>query len=192
MKPVIAVFDGFFGHAYIHQDEILSGTFTDVVNMLDGITYPGINKNIPIDVETFMRNRLEEIMGRDIDIVTLFARMTSKATGVAPHRIHCDRVMAHYSAHVYLSTSWPPEAGTTFWNHKTEGGMWTEDTDMALVTNDSHDVTQWEHSFTCQGAFNRLLIHDSRLWHSAEPAGGWGDKPSNARVVLTCFFSPKL
>lgn len=192
MRPVLAIFDGFFKDPARAHADIIGGDFGDFVSPWDSVKYPGINKGLPGWMMERVVERLEEVTAERVEPTAIFARVTSAATGNAPHRIHCDQVMGQYSAHVYLSKQWPDYAGTAFWNHKTEGQMLTDDTDVAQVMADSHLSDAWEKSFTCQGKFNRLLIHDSRLWHSAEPVGGWGDSPANGRVVLTCFFNTKV
>lgn len=189
MKPVIATFDDFFDEPLVAQKEILDGNFENFVSPWDGVTYPGINQNLPDWVKEYVIERLSAIVGGPIAPVAIFARVTSAATGAAPHRIHSDRLMAEFSAHIYISGFWPEGAGTTFWTHVSEGHVHDDHTDVATITRDMHDASQWERSIACQGAFNRVLIHDASFYHSAEPVGGWGDSPQNGRVVVTCFFN---
>lgn len=190
MKTVLAIFDGFFkNHDSVFADVVERGRFEDFVSPWDDVKYPGINKALPLWVVDAFVSRLSDVVGEAVHIQAIFARLTSSDMGVAPHRIHCDKLMGQYSAHVYLSKEWPAFAGTAFWDHATEGAMQTDQTDVERVMSDSHLESAWRNSFTCQGRYNRLLIHDSRLWHSAEPAGGWGTTPTNGRVVLTCFFN---
>jgi len=191
MKPVIMVADDFFPDPDVMQYQVLNGEFENFVSPWDNVTYPGINKVLPFRVVERLHKRLGEILGAEIQPVATFARLTSKNTPAAPHKIHSDRVMANYSAHIYVSSEWPPGGGTSFWTHKTEGHMQTDDTDVDAVVRDMNSLDMWTRSHTCQGKFNRVVIHDARYWHCAEPIGGWGDNPSNGRVVITCFFNVK-
>lgn len=170
------------------RSTILCGEFKDYTSQWDGVTYPDINNNIPYWVQDYVFNRLKEIMGGPITPIAFFARATTKNTPAAPHKIHSDKLMAQFSAHVYISKDWPKEAGTSFWIHNEAGDRHTEETDVESVAKDCNDLSKWVHSFTCQGRFNRLLIHDASYWHCAEPIGGWGDEVKDGRVVLTCFF----
>jgi hypothetical protein len=189
MKPIIATFDNFFKQAELAHEQIVNGVFSDFVSPWDGVTYPGINQNLPAWVQDYVLRRLEGITGEIVLPQAMFARVTSLQTGIAPHKVHSDKIMGEYSAHVYLSREWPAGAGTSFWNHVTEGVIHTDETNVPLVQADMNDESKWVRSLTCQGLFNRILIHDARYWHCAEPVGGWGDSPQNGRVVLTCFFN---
>lgn len=190
MKPVLAVFDDFFYDAdRVYNEVVVGGRFEPFVSPWDDVTYPGINKAIPAWIEDFMITRLEEVTGEHVDIQALFARVTSNLTGPAPHRIHSDKIMAQHSAHVYLSKEWPFGGGTSFWTHNIDGPFHDDNTDTEMVMRDSHDPDKWTMTMNCHGKFNRLLIHDARCWHSAEPVGGWGESPADGRVVLTCFFN---
>lgn len=183
IKPVIGVFDDFLDHPMIARAAVMRGEFGDFKSDLDGVTYPNISIVSDAVRETFVR-RLESMLGRCIDPVAVFARATYADT-VAPHKVHSDKIMGFYSAHVYLSLAWPDGTGTGFYQHKTEGTAHTCETDLSNL--DLKSLANWQQHFGVQGRFNRLLLHDASLWHSA--AGAWGDKPENARVVLTCFFN---
>lgn len=188
MKPTIAIFDDFFPDPERARQAIVSGQFVDVKNPIDGVVYPGINHQLPGWVEFFVLRRLSVVLNGPVTSKAMFARLTSSVTGPAPHQIHSDTIMGQYSAHVYLSREWPEGAGTSFWSHESEGFMHTEETDIAKISVDMHRREPWRNDLRCQGLFNRILIHDARYWHCAEPVGGWGSTPEDGRLVLTCFF----
>jgi len=188
MRPVLAVFDGFFRDPEQVRRDILAGPFADVCNPVDGVSYPDINIEVPPYVSEYVVTRLEEIFSAKVNPKVIFARLTRATGRKAPHAVHSDRIMGQYSAHVYISREWPEGAGTSFWTHVTEGSRHDENTDIDLIAKDYNDLSQWEKTINCQGLFNRVLIHDACFWHCAEPIGGWGDSPENGRVVLTCFF----
>ena len=190
MKPVIAIYDNFFKKPEnVYHDVVTAGKFEDFTSPADGVVYPGINQSIPEYVSDELLVRLSDILDDSITNPIVFARATHENTPPAPHYIHSDKIMADYSCHVYLSKVWPYGSGTAIWEHKTQGNKHTDETDVDTVINDMNSSDNWFHVKQCQGKFNRILMHDASLWHSAEPYGGWGESHLNGRVVLTCFFS---
>jgi hypothetical protein len=187
MSPVLAIFDDFFTDPQAVFREISSGPFEPYQSAWDGVTYPGINLHVPREIQDFVLKRLEGVTGKKIRGVC-FARTMLKGMK-APHRIHSDVIMGDYSMHVYLSEDWPEGSGTSFWRHKTEGDRHTSETDVTRVDQDHDNMEMWEREFLLSAQFNRAVIHDSSLFHAAEPHEGFGDSPSNGRLVLTCFFS---
>lgn len=191
MNPVIAIFDDFFSAPEFVREDIAAGEFVDHISEWDGVRYPGINKDIPEYVTKFVEERLGEMLHSNIAIQAIFARLTTKLLPEAPHKIHSDKIMSDFSAHVYLSKDWPTNGGTSFWFHKATGAYTHEDGMDETVAKDMNDVEKWAPVFLASGAFNRILVHDSRLWHCAEPVGGWGTNSIDGRLVLTCFFNAK-
>lgn len=189
MYPAIATFDKFFENIEQVSNDILSGEFKDIQNPLDGVTYPSINEDIPSYIFAELLIKLSQALNEDIVPVVMFARATTKNTPEAPHKIHSDKIMAQYSAHVYLSKEWPDGSGTSFWAHKTEGGVHLDSTDAETIKKDQNSQDNWTWQFTCQGFQNRILIHNACFFHRADPVGGWGETPKDGRVVLTLFFN---
>jgi len=191
MKPVLLMADDFFPDPQSARERIVEGIFGDFTSPWDGVVYPGINRDIPESITDWLKMRLGLIVNGPIEPKAIFARVTTKNTGPAPHQIHCDTIMGMYSAHVYISTYWPEASGTSFWTHHSEGPKHTPATDLTRVLEDMNDVSRWTQTMVCQGKFNRLLVHDASFWHCAEPVGGWGENAEDGRVVLTCFFNTK-
>jgi hypothetical protein len=190
-KPAVAIFDDFFEEHKRLREDIIGGDFIDYKSPWDGVVYPGINGDIPLWAINSIHRRLMEIMDLEIDIHTIFSRLTTRNTPSAPHKIHSDKIMGEYSLHIYLSKEWPSGSGTSFWNHATEGQRHTDQTNIANILRDQNDPTRknWNRVLHAQGNFNRAIIHDATLWHCAEPVGGWGVDKEDGRVVLTTFFS---
>lgn len=190
MRPVIAQFDDFFAAPEEWRADLLKRGFSDYVSEWDGVTYPGICKEIMDDEREWLECRLSDMLEEQVSIVTVFGRVTHKGLKGAPNRIHSDGSMAQYSAHIYLSEEWPAHSGTAFWHYADDhSAKHTDCKYLAEALGSSQDVSQWRHRFTFGGKFNSILIHDAALWHSAEPFGGWGDSAETGRLVLTCFFN---
>lgn len=190
-RPVFLILDDFFEDPEGIRTEIIYRDFVDFKNPVDAIIYPGIQV-APKGTQEILEHRLRNIIGRDIVIDACFARLTTKKMAEAPHKIHSDRIMGHYSCHIYLSKFWPLGGGTSFWTHPYEGQRHTFLTNEARIVEDQNDQTKWSRDILVQAEFNRALIHDACLWHCAEPVGGWGEGPEDGRLVLTTFFSEDI
>jgi len=190
-RPVLCVFDGFISQIEEVHHTITTGEFSDYVSPWDGVTYPGINKEVPPWIKELFHVKLSKIVGAEIEDVATFARLTTKNLPPAPHAIHSDLSMAKFSAMLYLSKEWPVGSGTSFWAHKTEGSTHTEKTNADIARADSHREDAWERYVAVQGAYNRACVFAAGLWHRAEPFGGWGVDVHDGRLVLTCFFNIK-
>ena len=186
MRPHIAVFDDFFTDPNSVLDNIILGEFSDVESPFDGVTYPALQLKPNVDLKPV----IEKILGEKIFVVTTFARLTSSAQPAAPNQIHPDTVMSTHALLIYVSKDWAEGHGTSFWSH----GKWGPSHDPRVQDNqelqrDSNDESKWLRKSLVQGAFNRALFYDSKLFHRAEPVGGFGSGPADGRIVLTCFFN---
>jgi hypothetical protein len=185
MNPILHIDDSAFDDPQAVRREVLNGEFADVISPVDGISYPGICALIHWDVSQAFAAKIKEKMGVNISVCYMFARAMVEGKK-APHKVHSDKIMGDYSAHVYLSRWWPREAGTSFWKHESEGQIHTDKTDLSKI--DLTELDRWTQYEFVPGKFNRLLIHHADFWHMAEPHEGWGDTPESGRLVLTCFF----
>lgn len=184
MIQLIAV-DGALADPAASRAKILSGVFEDIVNPVDGVVYPAINRDPNQDVVREFHSKIESAIGRHIRPKVTFSRAMFLGMS-APNKIHSDRIMASHAAHIYLSTDWPEGSGTSFWEHKVYGPV--HDDRVVPADIRANEMSDWSRLYLAQAAFNRMLVHRGDLWHLAEPIGGWGDKPENARLVITCFF----
>lgn len=194
MKPYLAIYDDFFSPAYLRLfDAIMSaGKFSDVTSPTDGITYPGILLAEP-DAKLYLQIRISQLLDVPVpvELSQCFFRLTSSAQKEAPNKIHNDASMGTHAALIYMSREWSRGAGTSFWTHVTEGEYQKESCDAALVQSHTNRQDQWSFRFFVPGVRNRILLYDARLWHCAEPVGGFGSGPADGRIVLTCFFNIK-
>lgn len=187
MNPITAIRPDFFSDFHAVRTAILAGTFVDMTNPMDGVVYPAINAQPPERVRDELVHGLQFLLGRKIIVGHLFARAMYQGM-VATNKVHSDAVMGTtYASQVYLSERWPQGAGTSFWKHKKHGMLHTARTPVQEV--DCNDLQQFTRVVTVQAEPNLLLAHRGDVWHLAEPIGGWGTQPSNARLVLTCFFN---
>lgn len=186
MKPVLAMFDNFFNEPKLILGAVRNCSYSDVVNPVDGVTYPGICLEVPELVRETFISQLSSLLGYNIEPNFIFARRMPE--GVKnPHQVHSDISMGKYSAHVYVNLLWPEGAGTGFYSHETEGHQQTFSTKIENLSYSGFD--KWSKTLFCQGKYNRCLIHDASFFHCAEPAEGFGQHKYNARTVLTCFFN---
>lgn len=186
MKPVLAMFDNFFTEPKAMRTAIQNAHYEDVVNEVDGVTYPGICLNVPETVKANFIEGLSRILGYEIEPKFIFARIMPQGVN-SPHQVHSDKSMGKYSAHVYMNLLWPEGAGTGFYSHDTEGHIENASTKHENLSFSGFD--KWTRTMFCQGKFNRLLIHDAAFYHCAEPTEGFGQNKYNSRTVLTCFFN---
>lgn len=187
MNPITAVCPNFFRDFHAVRNAILAGTFKDEHNPMDGTVYPAINKDICPHVAAELTQGLEFLLGRKVHVEHLFARAMFDGM-LAANKIHSDLVMGtRYASQVYLSEHWPHASGTSFWQHKKHGMLHAVQSPAPDI--DCNDLQQFQRVVTVQAQPNLLLAHRGDVWHLAEPIGGWGTQPSNARLVLTCFFN---
>lgn len=158
-----------------------------VVNPVDGAHYPDITGDIPLECLDEVQARLDEVMGRPVEIKTIFLRLTSVNTSGAPHQAHNDLVMGDFTLLLYLNDG---PGGTSFLKHR-ETGMegqpetleqyeaWLRDTNVP----DAWEITEMVHMKE-----NRANIIEAERIHRAEPVGGFGEDASDGRIVLTAFF----
>lgn len=185
MNPIISIIDDFFRDPIAIREELLSGTFDSIINPLDGVEYPAINKDLPAALLSELVMGVEVIVGQAIKPGLAFARATYAGLS-APNKIHSDLVMGRYAAHVYLSEEWPEHSGTSFYKNKILGFRHKAEMDPSSIR--SNEPEDWERYCAAQAKLNRLLIHRGEAWHLAEPIGGWGDSPESGRLVVTMFL----
>ena len=174
-------FDVLLDHARAKAD------YSGVENPADGVVYPDITTDIPLQCLAEIQVRLDEAMDRPVTINTIFMRLTSKQTSGAPHQAHNDSVMGDFTLLLYLNDG---PGGTSFVKHR-ETGMdaqpeTTEQYEAWL--RDTNVPEAWEITEMVEMKENRANIIEAERMHRAEPVGGFGDGPGNGRIVLTAFF----
>lgn len=149
-------------------------------NPVDGVEYPGICTAVPTHGT---RVRLSAIMGRPVQLHALFLRLSLEGVHV-PHQAHHDADMGDFSLMLYLNRPEHCRGGTSLLEHVS--GV---DPDVDTWKRDTNRPEQWRVVSLCQMVPNRAFVFRSRLWHRAEPIGGFGTDSANGRLVLTGFFS---
>lgn len=164
--------------------------FTDMVSPVDGVTYPHINTAIPELCRDSLIASLSEVIGTPVRLNYLFMRLSPEGVRV-PHQAHTDATMGRYSAMIYLNYRIHCQGGTSILRHVS--GTLDEHPDDCgdglLWGADCNSPEKWEVLAECPMRPNRAFIFDSRLFHRAEPIGGFGRDPRNARLAMTAFFS---
>lgn len=164
--------------------------FRNYQNGPDGIVYPLICTEIPIPVDTQMRNLVESATGERPSQSTIFMRASPKGV-YAPHQAHSDEVMGRWSVMIYMNRSEDCQGGTSLVRHKATGmdrSPQTPDLTEAWQ-RDTNDPDAWDVVAMAEMRPNRGCVFDSELMHRAEPVGGFGSTQQDARLVLTGFFS---
>lgn len=155
-------------------------TFVDEVNREDGVTYPAICRDVP----TYgARRRIEALMGRPITLHSLFLRL-SLGGAPCPHQAHHDGLMGDFSMMLYLNRPEHCRGGTALVEHVSG-----QEPDEPTWRRDTNTPEKWRTVSLCQMRANRAFLFRSRLWHRAEPIGGFGSTPADGRLVMTGFFS---
>jgi hypothetical protein len=165
-----------------------NATFTDVVNSFDGVTYPLICADIPDHLRLSIITMIDDHFAMPEDL-TMFMRR-SPAGVHCPHQVHSDASMGTHSLMLYLNAEDDCRGGTSFLSHKLTGISYNPELPEAveIIVADQNRPDAWNVRDMANMIPNRAVIFDSDRLHRAEPVGGFGDTPENARVVLTCFF----
>lgn len=159
--------------------------FADEVNPVDGVAYPLICRDVPT---WGMQQRLVGIMGAPVSIRSIFLRLSPAGVPV-PHQAHNDASMGRYSCMVYLNRPEHCQGGTALVRHLT--GFDSQpaiEVESALWHRDMNKQDHWLPYLTCEMKPNRAFVFRSDLMHRAEPVGGFGTTPQDARLVMTAFF----
>lgn len=105
---------------------------------------------------------------------------------------HCDE--QQFAGMIYLTPNAPPECGTTFFRHKETGRRHNLDIDWGagegakVFPGDTFlDKTRYETVDSIGNVYNRLVIFDGGLIHSASEY--FGSEISNSRLHHMFFFN---
>lgn len=180
-----AVVDNFLDNYEDLKQLSLTCKFEDVVNPADGVTYPHIFKDIPVDVQTAVKSKLEDLFGKSLTINFMFMRMSPEGVRV-PHIAHTDNSMGKYSLMLYLNEG----SGTSFLKHW-RTGICIAPADQScvdLMSRDANNMEEWVALNTVESKENRACIFDAEYFHCAQPIGGFGKTQQDSRIVLTAFF----
>ena len=157
--------------------QIACGPFVDEVNDIDGVTYPNICRRIPLSVS----DEIDAIIGGSFSVEFL----RRSPLGVhCPHPVHHDAVMGRISVMLYTAEI----GGTAIMRHQRTGICSAPDEEefVRIIADDADNEDAWEIIEIAHAKPNRMAVFDSRMMHSAQPFGGFGDGV-NARTVYTRF-----
>lgn len=200
MKQKIIVIDNFYDNPWEIYQKAITAKYG---NLDDEVNYPGRN-TIECFYNEECHRKICEILGQKI--------IPSKETSVGHIRstlkgqkgalsVHCD-VFEDYAGIIYLTLPSQCEGvpGTSFYLHKKTGlDHFPNDAEVKMygwqnpwelkqgfTTLESNSDDSWHKYCTIFMRYNRLILFDSKLWHSSEP--GFGDCIENSRLVQLLFF----
>lgn len=184
------IIDNFLAEFDALRDYADVAVFEDVVNPIDGVTYPLICADIPEPIKLSMLARLADFKGAEPEQVTMFMRRSPAGVPV-PHAVHSDMSMGRYSLMLYLNRFEDCRGGTSFLSHRSSGIAYNPGLPefADIVVSDQNNAIAWDVRELVTMLPNRALIFDASRLHRAEPVGGFGFTSQDARLVLTCFFS---
>jgi len=139
-----------------------------------------------------VKEKFEEIMGMKItewESYGMNGRFQSTVAGL-PLAVHCDD--QQWAGMIYLTPDAPFESGTTAWAHKKSRirhGSDAEDITQVFNQKTFVDLTPYEPVDVIGNVFNRLVIFDGRLVHSASQYFGWDI--GSGRLWHMFFFDAK-
>lgn len=187
VTPVAVLADDFFIDFDVVRKHFDDAVYQDVVNPVDGVTYPGITM-LPAWMIVEVLQGVRKMMGWSPICRTIFARLSLAGTK-APHQAHTDNSMGQYSLMLYLNRPEDCCGGTALLQHW--NGMErapTEQADVDLAMRDTNIHSAWSPMLDVAMKTNRAFIFAADLFHRAEPVGGFGSTPQDGRLVLTMFF----
>ena len=95
--------------------------------------------------------------------------------------------MQQYAGVLFLTPDAPPECGTTLHRSKHTKKMKVSDGESSIVFNKGYlDKTEFECVDTIGNVYNRLVLFDSKIIHSASKY--FGNSIENCRLFQLFFF----
>jgi len=185
------IIDNFLRNPEEFREIATSRSFDGITNPHDGIHYPNVTLNIPVEIQSEITQKLQAIFSKEIKYSAMFMRLRKEGMKHAPHEVHSDKIMGDYTALIYLNTDDQCRGGTAFVEH-ISGQLSTHPEtpeELELWHQDTNRKEAWVRTGFCPMKFNRCVIFRSDLLHYAEPWGGFGTDNDSGRLVLTAFFS---
>lgn len=181
--PEVIVVDNF----YENPDEVRQFALSQ--NFEPDLRYHKGNRTQQQFLPQGMKQTFETLLGRKIVRWTEF-----NYNGVFQYCIAEDPLVYHsdlqsYAGAIYLTPNAPVETGTSFFRSKNTGVRSTHVSDPnynETFKNGFYDKTQFELVDTIGNVYNRLVIWNSSLIHSA--SGYFGTDKYNSRLFHLFFF----
>ena len=194
------IYDGVYEDAQAIRSFALDKGFRDS----DSGSYAGRN-GTERNIEPSIVSLFSHLVGSKITIASSDAFgvfRNSKKGEAAKTYIHTDPVT--WGGVIYLNEPDNCIGGTGFWRHK-ETGLeefpWSDyaqygfksvnEAWLKFVVEDGNNQDLWDLVFVCPARFNRLVLFNSRLFHSHLPQQNFGETNQTARLVQVFFFEPK-
>lgn len=181
-SPSIVVVDNFLDSPDAVRDQALSQTFFSD----DG--YKGLRTHDQFLSDAY-RETFEKLLGRKI---TRWGEHNMNGTfqvcnSEDPIVYHCDAQT--HAGIIFLTPDAPPESGTTLWRSRKSKARKFND-DPSMFDAGFYDPTQWEKVDSIGNVYNRLVLWEGSLAHSASCYFG---KPGpdhfwQARLFQMFFF----
>jgi len=169
------------------KEHAKTANFRDIVNPIDGVTYPNICDDIPGIIRSEILERIAYLINREPTNITMFMRRSPEGVH-CPHIVHNDLSMGSHSLMIYLNSH--EEGGTAIVRHLETGMAYQPESEefVKIAERDQNSPEKWDvlHSFYMRE--NSAALFDAALFHCAMPIGGFGEG-IEARTVLTVFFS---
>jgi len=152
----------------------------------DGVTYKDIGAEVPEPAKEQLIFALTWLMGYRIAMKICAFRLSVEGT-VPPQWAHSDAEVSKWASFVYIN---PGPGGTALLRHK-ETGMTMHprnQEELDIWTRDCNRPEAWYviGSVPCEP--NRGLVIPSDQLHAAMPVHGFGQSPSDGRLILWSFF----
>jgi hypothetical protein len=153
----------------------------------------------------FLKEEFERVLGRPIvDWLNQPCNGCFQVTGFNDPLVwHSD--LQSYAAAIYLTPDAPVSAGTSFWRDKKYGARRPPEHPLeadrfatmshAVASNEIYSKynilhpDNWELVDKVGSIYNRLVIWDAQMIHSASSYEGMGDSVAEARLVQLFFFT---
>ena len=174
----LIVFDNFLDDPHARRKQALESKFESTE--ATGVVFPGIAR-----LQTEDSRRIKPYAPHTH--CDEFFRLTLNDDRL-PTYIHNDAAMARWTGVLYLNEA--GVGGTAFWQHKaTRSIKPTLYHDIEQFQEDGTKPEKWELRFVVEMKWNRLILFDSRLWHSPFPREGWGSSPKDGRLIQVYFMA---
>jgi hypothetical protein len=196
-SPSIAVIDNFYSNPNEVRELALSLTFNSSAG------HKGKRTEVKYIVDG-TRNKIEELLGKKI-----LNWSNQPCNGVFQYCTSSDPIVYHYDSQLYaavvfLTPNAPPETGTSFYRHKKETWLTKDPSDYQIWDNENHlqtfhdnimgtedddflDSTKWEEIDRVGNVYNRFVLWDAKLIHSATTY--FGKSKENGRLFHMFFFN---
>jgi len=191
MNKDIIVINNFYDDPWAIREQALEMAPFPIVNELPGQRTFGI----PEEQSLELKQQFEKILGVNITEWSLFKKRNEKnntafqlITEQNTSWIHHDDT--DWAGVLYLTPEPDITSGTGFFTHKQSGIFEWDPSNPTTDFNlheDRFDFSKWDCNLEVKNQFNRLVLYNSRLYHSSMKPG-FGVNYMNGRLTQVFFF----